>query len=146
MEILQVLLYAGFVNFALAGIDGAKWTYSGKSFFIYRAHTVIKTKVWCTFGLKFSFLQFGVRKRNECFNIANQNHFKNLSSKVTNRLSKQTKSIYSLLQTYKLNFTFVSFILQWCKIDVNIYKEVGYYIISLVLSSICNKPIYLCLK
>lgn len=28
MKILQVLLYAGFVNFALAGIDGAKWTYS----------------------------------------------------------------------------------------------------------------------
>nr|XP_055045001.1 carbonic anhydrase 6 [Misgurnus anguillicaudatus] len=28
MNILQVLLYAGFVNFASAGIDGAKWTYS----------------------------------------------------------------------------------------------------------------------
>jgi len=30
MELFVVLLYAGLVNFASAGIDGEKWTYSGK--------------------------------------------------------------------------------------------------------------------
>lgn len=35
MELFQVLLYATFVNFASAGIDGAKWTYLGKCLFSY---------------------------------------------------------------------------------------------------------------
>lgn len=39
MELFVVLLYTGLVNFASAGIDGQKWTYSGKCplfFFFYK--------------------------------------------------------------------------------------------------------------